>query len=698
MLAVLCSCSNELDQNLQTETNEDPIVNSNLTFEEIRTAANDIIVICFSSSELEPDQLDISNIQNWKINGISPLNIFKYGTQKNASNHYVYLETIPLIDGQDYLIETPYGNMEFTFDQTTIFCESIKTNQVAYSALSHARYAYLAIWLGTGGRRAIDGHLPSYQVIEMNTNISISEGTVTDLGEDDSSGDHVYKIDLSEVPEGGPYKIVLNGYGCSYPFGIGGEFSKKLAYTIFRAQYLQRCGCPILDPPVRMNPCHTSVYDVDGPIGEANIEVQGNEPTFSCYGGYHDAGDADRRAYHIANSSINLMIYEAFPELFEDGQYHIPGQFDENFNIKSYTNGIPDVIDEAEWGAMIWEYLQNEDGSIHFGTETKGYPEPFEAPLDLDNKKYGTVKTDMRATCAAAGLFMHLARLLKPYNPDRSTELEERAEKAMQYGKNAMTDPEKLYYYIQRYLLKEEEADHQKIKNLYTVAETKARAKFIMPPGYSLNDEYLDNLAYIMSYILVSDVPRDGSIVEFFKQVVHDAAEMSLNELSSRTYPIGNNPYEGGWGHNIRQTQYASAPILQWRLSNNQKYLDAASQLMDYKLGLNPLGISYVTGLGFNSVHNIHDRESAYAITQGMGPKPGITVFGPGVVASKNNPIRVVPDIDQLSTERQYVDSRGLIFFNEFTVFETMHYDVLYTVLSGGGIWDGSDPFEISPN
>ena len=55
---------------------------------------------------------------------------------------------------------------------------------------------------------------------------------------------------------------------------------------------------------------------MDGPIGEANIVVQGNEPTFKCYGGYHDAGDADRRAYHISNPMVNLMAWEAFPQMF----------------------------------------------------------------------------------------------------------------------------------------------------------------------------------------------------------------------------------------------------------------------------------------------------------------------------------------------------------------------------------------------
>jgi endoglucanase len=113
---------------------------------------------------------------------------------------------------------------------------------------------------------------------------------------------------------------------------------------------------------------------------------------------------------------------------------------------------------------------------------------------------------------------------------------------------------------------------------------------------------------------------------------------------------------------------------------------------MDYKLGLNPVGTSYVTGLGSRQVRNIHDRESAYTASLGRGHKPGITVFGPGI-PGWNRSAPVIPPVAGLPKERQYVDDRDIISFNEFTIFETMHYDALYTVIGGGGKWNGTDPF-----
>ena len=659
---------------------------------EIRTASGNVLVLYFESDTVNLSEINIDHIADWKINGNQAREIHSYITEARTCHHHIYLVTDPLKEGKKYSIETPYGNETFKFHAEDIFCESIKTNQVGYSALSKTRFANLAVWLGTGSSKKIDGDLPVYYVRETGTKKPVLRGTLTELGEDKSSGDFVYRIDLSELPEGGPYKIVVEGFGSSHPFGVGGEFTKQVAYTLFRAQYLQRCGCPIHEPDIRKNPCHTLIYDVDGPIGEANIDVVGDEPTLQVYGGYHDAGDADRRAYHMSNPLINLMIWEAFPEYFMDKQYDIPGDFTDDFHIINYANNIPDIIDEAEWGTLAWEYLQNEDGSIHWGTETRGYPDPFAAPLDLDTKKYGTVKPDDRATCVGAGLFMHLARTLQPYKPERSEELVKRAEKAMAHGQDVMAEPEKLYYHIQRYLLLQEEEDHQKVKDLYLSAAG-LKDHLYETPGYSLNNDHFDNPAYIVSYIVEKKVPTDPEIVRFFKQAIKEAADANRAELEKHAYPVGNSTYGRSWGPNVRQPQYAAASLLTWQFSKEQAYLDAASVLMDYKMGLNPVGICYVTGLGSFRVENIHDRESEYTYEKGWGPKPGITAFGPGIPGWRNR-AQVRPPLQELPPERKFVDHMPSISFTEFTIFETMHYDALYTVLAGGGKWNGKDPFK----
>lgn len=669
-----------------------------LTLREVRTASNTVIEVFFTSTTIDANEVSTADLSQWTVNGRAVTAINKYVMQADACDHHIFLTVPPLVSGTKYEIKTPHGNATLDFDDHKTLTTSIKVNQSAYSALSKSNYALFAVWLGDGGGKQISGALPTYEVFEQLMGKVVATGALAEVGADASSGDFVYRISLASVPEGGPYRIAVKGYGSSYPFGVGGDFSRRLAYIIMRGQYYQRCGCPIHEPygwDIRQKSCHTVVYDVSGPIGEANIDVSGSEPTMTVVGGYHDAGDTDRRQYHISNPVINLMIYEAFPEMFTDGQYDIPDKFDDQYNILGKGNGIPDIIDEAEWGTMVWEYLQKPDGSVYFGTETRRYAEG--APYDTaDLHRYGTVRTDDRGAAVVPGLFLHLARLLKPHNAARAGKLAERAQLTFNYMKNrTWANPEQLYYYVQKYLWDGDEAAHAQVRTLASAADD-FKSNVIATPGYSLNDARFDNPAYVISYMVEKTRPTDAAVIATFRNAIAAAADAAISELEARAYPVGNNPSGRAWGHNVRQPVYATAPILHWRFSKDQKYFDAAASLLNYILGLNPIGVSYVTGLGFHQVHNPHDRQSWYTKSQAQWgvPVPGITVFGPGVSPAGTT----VPEIRSLPTERQWCDNQAAISLNEFTIFETMTHYALYTVLAGGGKWDPkNDPFKAGP-
>ncbi len=65
-----------------------------------------------------------------------------------------------------------------------------------------------------------------------------------------------------------------------------------------------------------------------------------------------------------------------------------------------------------------------------------------------------------------------------------------------------------------------------------------------------------------------------------------------------------------------------------------------------------------------------------------------------GCTFGRRSNVKVIPAITELPKERRFTDDRALISFTEFTIFETMQYDALNTVLSGGGKWNGKNPFE----
>lgn len=142
---------------------------------------------------------------------------------------------------------------------------------------------------------------------------------------------------------------------------------------------------------------------------------------------------------------------------------------DKDYKPIGQGNGIPDIIDEAAWGTLIFEILQDKNGGVRSGTERNGYPVMNTADslgLDRDTDQYGAFRISKPSTTLAAGLFAHLARELKPFNKERSAELQKRAEHAWAYVGDTTSIPHKLYYYIQYYLLTGNEDIHRQLIKL----------------------------------------------------------------------------------------------------------------------------------------------------------------------------------------------------------------------------------------
>lgn len=666
---------------------------------EIRTASRNVLVVYFMGADI--DGVDTDK-REWSINEKVPVSIDKWVTPNWSGidfsyEHHIYLTMQePFENGKEYTLKSPHGEQTFTFDDKEIFCESIKTNQSAYSALSTVRYANFAIWLGTGGGKKIVSELPNYEVIEVNTEKLVTQGVLEEIGESKNSGDHVYRIDLSKVPEGGPYKIIVKGYGSSYPFGVGGEFSDRLAHVQFRGLLHQRCGMeqkkPYFDHNIRET-CHTLTYLTDSPSKEAKVDFTNADSTFETHGGYHDAGDADRRDHHMMAPIALLSAYDAFPQYFSDNQFNIPDQFDENFKPIGKGNGIPDVIDEAEWGTLIWEFLQEENGGVRSGTERNGYPSN-DVGLDLDTAKYGTFRVSLGSTSLAAGLFAHLARAIKPYNLTRANELQKRAENAWNYAGDSAKPAHKLYFNIQYYLLTGDEKAHGWVKQNASIAR-EYQTRYIDNPR-SIQDGEIILGPHFFSYLVQNSRPKDKAVVEIFEAVVKAAADKAMQDLNNNPYPNGTDDPNRWWGSQTAQGQYADPCLMQWRLTKEQKYINAVSQLMDYNQGLNPIGKCYLTGIGFDRTWDPLSHDSYPMKAQGWGPAPGLQVFGPGNLAQiKEGAPGMIPDLKSLPAQRQFVDNRKYVSMTEYTIPESLSFPaVVYVILSQGGKWDGeTDPY-----
>ncbi len=598
--------------------------------------------------------------------------------------HHFYLQLDEKLNtGESYQLATPFGEHTLEFDDRSTFCEAIKVNQEGYFGESNVRYANFGIFLGDLGPRQLE-NLSDFKVIDQNSGATIFSGDLVYWGdhtdpENDhrnrGSGEHVYRIDLAAVPDGGPYVVSVPGFGISHPFSIGAEATRRISFVHTRGLYHQRCGIALEAPYTKFtrDACHTTVEITDAePPGF--IDARGE--SMEIHGGYHDAGDFDRRLTHILIPVWMLNVYEAFPGNFVDNQFELPES----------GNGIPDWLDEALWGTLVWEYLQTEDGAIRAGTEANRHPTYGEVNAATDNLVYRTYREYGHTTAVGSGLFAHAARLLEPFDPARADSLLKRARRAWDYlqihDMPTARPAQKMYAALELYLATEEQAYHDAfIEHAEFLLGGSGWPQQFHQIWWNLNTirDGMFFAPYFFGY-LTTDLPVDQKIVDGLRQLLKNKADRGIQVLNNQPYPLGD--AQGlAWGTATNQGRYAEPMMLMYRLTQDQTYLDAVSQLADYALGLNPLGKSYVTGLGENPPNNPLQLDSYFTHERGLGNVPGLVVYGPvenpgGADWERAVWENVYPAWQDLPQQRRYTDGWSLIGANEFTTWETMALNV----------------------
>jgi hypothetical protein len=108
---------------------------------------------------------------------------------------------------------------------------------------------------------------------------------------------------------------------------------------------------------------------------------------------------------------------------------------------------------------------------------------------------------------------------------------------------------------------------------------------------------------------------------------------------------------------------------------DRQRYYDAISIAADYVLGANPLGMSFITGLGAVSPQEPLHLDSLVFVKAGRPPMPGIPVYGPVEELPRAEYYRYAtvefhPAFGRHPVMRRYADVRSFVVTNECTIWE----------------------------
>jgi len=435
------------------------------------------------------------------------------------------------------------------------------------------------------------------------------------------SGDAVSVADFSEITENGAYILCINETECTAPFEIGDSLYNDLADASIKSYYYTRIGVDIVEEFGGKWTWEAGHPDSEVLIhASAADRVRPEGTILSSPGGWYDAGDYGK---YIVNSSITTWTILQSLALNKD--FHL----DQNLNIPESENEIPDILDEALVNLKWMMTMQDpNDGGLYHKLTTKGF-DAFIMPNETTKPRYLLQKStsaalDYTSTIATA------ARIVRDYNMnDLSTKMKENAEDAWNW---AIDNPEIFY---------------NQPEDISTGAY----------PDTSLVDEWF--WASAEMYILTGERKYKASMMKHYEKpitpkwdVVNTLGVISILTSNKRSefesmekdflsyadyllekealspYLISMNQF--AWGSNSDVANDGMLKLIAHQLTGDEKYIASAQNDIDYILGRNATGFSFVTGFGNKTPMHQHNR---IMDQDGIDePMPGYISGGPNTI------------------------------------------------------------------
>ena len=325
------------------------------------------------------------------------------------------------------IIHTVFRRSETPFEgyDPEVPSSLFKVNQVGYLP-DAPKFAYIGAWLGPNFE-AWKPHAPmeSWELVDAATGETVlrRDGDAAprvrvpdDVSKDGVpfTGEETYELDFSSVTNEGVYFVRIPDVGRSMDFRIAAHAAEDAFRVHMSGLYQKRCGIAKEEPYTHWTAgvCHASVVRGTFPPDEGHLSpktrwfdiIRDNTPWetgehLHIDGGWHDAADYDRRPMHLAIVNDLCAVYLMRPENFSDGQLSIP----EN------ANGIPDILDEAEWGLRHLIEGQQHDGGVGTWIETTGHPVPGNV-AESDEMRYALSMATRRSSLMYAAHASLLAR------------------------------------------------------------------------------------------------------------------------------------------------------------------------------------------------------------------------------------------------------------------------------------------------
>ncbi len=444
--------------------------------------------------------------------------------------------------------------------------------------------------------------------------------------------------DFSVVTKPGIYKLNLPGQGDSYTFEIKPKIFCNLTKALIKGFYFQRMSTPLL--PEYAGKWSRAAGHPDNKVIIHPAAASPNRPAgtiISCPRGWYDAGDYNK---YIVNSGITmgtlLSLYEDFPACFDTLKINIPES----------GNGAPDLLNEIVWNLRWMLTMQDpSDGGVYNKVTNAGF-DGFVMPSVATTPRYvvpkGTAATlDFAAVMAQAGRIFSNFKIVFPGLSDSCMKSADKAwtwavkNPKMAYDQNLMNKEFKPVINTGGYGDSDfsDEFIWAAAELYISTGKESYYTAYPMFPDTLMPLPSWNNVRLLGYYTLARFEKKltNSAKKDFYalKERILRTADKMTEGVTDRAYMtiIGKSARDFIWGSNSVATNEGILLIQAYKLSKDRKYLDYALTNLDYILGRNATGYSFVTGYGHKTPMFPHHRLSE---ADGIAdPVPGLIVGGP---------------------------------------------------------------------
>ncbi|WP_299534845.1 glycoside hydrolase family 9 protein [Ulvibacterium sp.] len=494
---------------------------------------------------------------------------------------------------------TPFAN-EYT--------PNIRLNQIGYYPTAVKKATVLQ---GEGKEE--------FKIVDKYKMEVIHTGKLSQPHDWDLAGETARVADFSSIKDAGTYMILVEGLGYSYPFEIRNSVLDSTFLGSIKGLYYQRMGIALREEHAGQWQRPMAHSDDSVLYHPSSGRTKGS---LSSPGGWYDAGDYNK---YVVNGSFPLgqlfLLEEQYPGIIEDKELVIPES----------GNGISDYLDELRY-EMDWLLtMQDTDGGLFHKLTTKNF-EPMVMPHEATGQRYivgkGTAATLDFSACAAQAY-----RIFREQDADYAAKCLEASKRAYAW---ALKNPQ--IEFVNPLDISTGQYGDTNFDDEWFWADAEL---FITTknPSYldHLNTDSIDftfkpaeswtgYMRFLGMFSLLENrevVPPD--LYQRLRSGIMGSANVLVEKAKKLDYfqPID----DFHWGSNSDVLNAAMIMAQAYRLEKKEEYLVGVQQAMDYVLGHNAMGLSYLTGFGDKTPMFIHHRQSA---ADGIPePVPGLLSGGP---------------------------------------------------------------------